>query len=44
MLFTKLFKNHIYILVYMYEEDLTLTQLQWLICHKTKLYIFNMYV
>ena len=26
--------NHIY-LIYMYEEDLALNHLQWLICHKT---------
>ena len=29
------FTNHIY-LIYMYEEDLALNNLQWLICYKTK--------
>ena len=27
--------NYIY-LIYMYKEDLTLNNLQWLICHKTQ--------
>ena len=26
-----------YVLIYMYKEDLALNNLQWLICHKTKL-------
>ena len=37
------FTNHIY-LIYMYKEDLTLDNLQWLICHQTKPYIFDIYV
>ena len=28
----------------MYKEDLALNNLQWLICHKTKSYIFNTFV
>ena len=31
----KMFTNHIY-LIYMYKEDLTLNNLQWLMCHKTQ--------
>ena len=33
--------------MYVYKEDLTLNNQQWLICHKTnptKSYIFNIYV
>ena len=29
------FTNHIY-LIFVYEEDLALNDLQWFICHKTK--------
>ncbi len=28
----------------MYKKDLALNNLQWLICHKTKSYIFDIYV
>ena len=35
--------NHIY-LIYIYKEDLALNNLHWLICHKTKSNIFNIYV
>ena len=45
------FKNVIYkmyleiiYLIYMYKQDLALNNLQWLICHKTKPYVFNIYV
>ena len=31
-----MFRNHTY-LIYMYKEDLALNNLQWLICHQTKL-------
>ena len=42
------YTNHIY-LIYMYNEDLALNNLQWLICHKTKpnetkSYIFDIYI
>ena len=52
---TDLFKNVIYkmcleitYLIYMYKEDLTLNNLQWLICYRTKLnqtksYLIYMY-
>ena len=33
--FQNVFTNYIY-LIYMYKEDLALNNLQWLICHKTK--------
>ena len=34
----RIFKRNIYhiYLIYMYEEDLALNNLQWLICHKTQ--------
>ena len=31
------FKNHIYIYIYIYKQDLALNNLQWSIFHKTKL-------
>ena len=46
-----LFKNVIYkmyldiiYLIYMYKEELASNNIQWLICHKTKPYISNIYV
>ena len=32
--------NHLY-LIHMYKDDLALNNPQWLICHQTKPYIFN---